>query len=33
VDRVRNDWFPGNRRKQLIETHAAAVTGGDDDCG
>ena len=31
--RVRDDWFAGNRRKQFIETHAAAVTGGDDDGG
>jgi hypothetical protein len=30
---VRDDWFAGNRRKQFIETHAAAVTGGDNDCG
>ena len=29
--RVRDDWFAGNRRKQLIETHAAAIAGGNYD--
>jgi hypothetical protein len=29
--RVRDNWFAGNRRKQFIETHAAAVTGRDND--
>jgi hypothetical protein len=29
---VCDDWFVGNRRKQLIESHATALTGGDNDC-
>jgi hypothetical protein len=29
---VREDWFAGNRRKQFIETHAAAVPSRDNDC-
>ena len=28
---MSNDWFPGNRRKQFIETHAAAVTTRNND--
>ena len=31
ADRVRDHRFAGNRRKQFIETHAAAVTGRDND--
>jgi hypothetical protein len=29
---MRDDRFASNRRKQFVETHAATVTGGDDDC-
>jgi hypothetical protein len=29
--RVHDHRFAGNRRKQFIETHAAAVTGRDND--
>ena len=28
---VRDDWFARNRRKQFIETHAAAVASRDND--
>ena len=31
TQRVGEDGFPGDRRKQFVETHAATVTGGDDD--
>jgi hypothetical protein len=30
---MRDDGLAGDRRKQFIETHAATVTGGNDDCG
>ena len=33
VDSMRDDRFAGDRRKQFVETHAATVTGCDDDCG
>jgi hypothetical protein len=32
VDGMRYDRSAGDRRKQFVETHAATVTGGDDDC-
>jgi hypothetical protein len=31
VDGMRDDWPAGNRRKQFVETHAAAVTGCDEN--
>src|SRR5205814_8904303 len=30
---MSDDWFAGKRRKQFIETHAAAVTSCDNGCG
>src|SRR5262249_35090844 len=30
--RVRDDWYACYRRKQLVEAHAAAVTGRDENC-
>jgi hypothetical protein len=31
VDGMRNDRSAGDRRKQFVETHAATVTGGDEN--
>jgi hypothetical protein len=33
VYRVRDNWFAGNRSKQFVKTHAAAITGRNDDDG
>jgi hypothetical protein len=33
TERMRNDWFPGDCRKQFVESHALAAAGRDNDGG